>query len=113
MYDVTFHPGNLAPLLLGLAVFAGRYDRHVSTLDRRMRMQLALPFAAIGLAAIKFPPELMLYPGEWYALSPLRFALVGAAPCTSTGGGCTATRCSSSPRRRRWAPRGWGRPCGR
>src|SRR5207244_12855563 len=31
VYKVTFHPSNFAPLLLGLAVALGRFDRSVAT----------------------------------------------------------------------------------
>lgn len=78
VYKVAFHPSNLAPLLLGLAVWIGRYDWHVSTLAWRMRMHLALPFTAVALAAIKFPPELTFdVVGVWS--SPLRLTLIGAS----------------------------------
>jgi hypothetical protein len=77
VYKVTFHPSNLSPLLLGLAVWVGRYDWHVSTLAWRMRMQLVLPFTAVMLAAIKFPPDLLFeVAGVW--ISPLRLAGLGA-----------------------------------
>lgn len=77
VHKVTFHPSNLSPLLLGLAVWVGRYDWHVSTLAWRMRMQLVLPFTAVMLAAIKFPPELLFeVMGVW--VSPLRLAALGA-----------------------------------
>ncbi len=77
VYKVTFHSSNLSPLLLGLAVWVGRYDWHISTLAWRMRMQLVLPFTAVMLAAIKFPPDLLFdVMGVW--VSPLRLAALGA-----------------------------------
>jgi hypothetical protein len=41
---VPFHPANVAPMLLALAAWVGRYDTHVATLGWRMRMHLVLPF---------------------------------------------------------------------
>jgi hypothetical protein len=79
VYDVTFHPGNLAPLLLGMGVFAGHFDRRVSTLAPRMRLQLALPAVAIVLAGIRLSPEMIWDIPGWPALSPLRLALIAAA----------------------------------
>jgi hypothetical protein len=55
VYKVTFHPANIAPLLLGFAVLAGRADEHVGALAARMRLALILPRVAICLSAIKFP----------------------------------------------------------
>jgi hypothetical protein len=78
VYKVTFHPLNLAPLLIGLAVAIGRADQHVATLAWRMRMQLALPFVAIALSAIRFPHE-MMFPLAGVSISPLRIALAAAA----------------------------------
>ena len=83
MYKVPFHPSNLTPMLLGLAVWVGRYDWHVSTLAWRMRMQLALPFAAVALSAIslagKMPESPLAFEilGIWF--TPLRLALLGAS----------------------------------
>ncbi|HEV2295860.1 MAG TPA: hypothetical protein VGR35_18585 [Tepidisphaeraceae bacterium] len=78
VYEVSFHPSNLAPLLLGLAVWVGRYDSHVSTLAWRMRMHLVLPFTAVALAAIKFPPELT-FDLLGVGFSPLRLTLIAAS----------------------------------
>jgi hypothetical protein len=83
VYKVPFHPSNVAPMLLGLAVWVGRYDWHVSTLAWRMRMQLALPFAAVALSAIslagKMPESPLAFEilGIWF--TPLRLALLGAS----------------------------------
>lgn len=83
VYKVPFHPSNLTPMLLGLAVWVGRYDWHVSTLAWRMRMQLALPFAAVALSAIslagKMPESPLAFEilGIWF--TPLRLALLGAS----------------------------------
>ncbi|MEA2710948.1 MAG: hypothetical protein QOF78_3549 [Phycisphaerales bacterium] len=78
VYKVTFHPLNVAPLLIGLAVAIGHCDQHVATLASRMRIQLALPFVAIALSAIKFPPELV-FPFGGTEMSPLRLALLASA----------------------------------
>jgi hypothetical protein len=89
VHKVTFNPSNVAPLLLGFAVWVGRYDWHVSTLAWRMRMHLALPFAALALAAIAFP-------AKWHSpdltfqllgltFSPLRLTLLGAAAVYADG----------------------------
>jgi hypothetical protein len=77
VYKVIFHPADLAPLLLGMAVLVGRCDHHVTSLGWRMRMQLALPFVAVALSAIKFPPEMLFQVGPIH-VSPLRMALAGA-----------------------------------
>ena len=85
IYKVPFHPLNFAPLLLGFAVAVGHCDTHVATLAWRMRMQLALPFCAIGLSAIKFPTDLVFQstaggvPNAFLAMTPLRMALVASA----------------------------------
>lgn len=85
VYKVAFHPLNFAPLLLGLAVAIGHCDQHAATLAWRMRMQLALPFCAIALSAIRFPSELTLQlggngaPGTGLGITPLRTALVASA----------------------------------
>ena len=78
VYDVEFHPVNVAPLLLGLTVLVGRYDSHVSTLASRMRLQLALPLVAIGLAMIASEPDLVIS-GDVLDLSPLRLVLLAAS----------------------------------
>ena len=89
VHKVTFHPSNVAPLLLGFAVWVGRYDWHVSTLAWRMRMHLALPFAAVALAAIAFPskwqsPDLT-FDVLGLTFSPLRLTLLGAAAVYADG----------------------------
>ena len=78
VYKVTFQPANLSPLLLGVAVAAARFDRHVSTLATRMRLSMALPFAAVALAAIDFSKD----KGAGVSLtavSPLRLVLIASA----------------------------------
>ena len=78
VYKATFHPLNVAPLLLGLAVLIGHADSQVATLAARMRLQLVLPFVAVALSAIRFPAE-MIFPIGGTDFSPLRMALgVGA-----------------------------------
>jgi hypothetical protein len=82
---VTFHPLLVAPLLLGIAIAIGRCDQHVATLAWRMRMQLALPFCAVALSAIKFPSDLVFQlgggnvPGAGFGITPLRLTLVASA----------------------------------
>src|SRR5439155_27200348 len=39
VYNVRWYPANISPLLLGLAVAMGSYDRHVSSLAVRMRAE--------------------------------------------------------------------------
>jgi hypothetical protein len=77
VYKVTFHPLNLSPLLLGLAVAVGRSDQHATTAGWRMRMQLVLPFAAVAFSAIRFP-QAMVFTFAGVYVSPLRIALAGA-----------------------------------
>jgi len=77
IYKVTFHPANIAPLLLGIAFAVGRIDQHLASLLWRMRMQMALPFLAIGLAAIKFP-KAMVFDIHGTSLSPLRLVLLAS-----------------------------------
>jgi hypothetical protein len=77
VYKVVFHPADLAPLLLGMAVLVGHCDHHVTSLGWRMRMQLILPFVAVAMSAIKFPAE-MVFPLGPIQVSPLRVALAGA-----------------------------------
>jgi hypothetical protein len=76
IYKSLFHPADLAPLLLGCAVAIGRADQHVASLTWRMRMQMTLPFVAVALSAIKFPPEMVFYSA--HPISPLRMALLGS-----------------------------------
>ena len=78
VYGVTFHAANLAPLLLGMTVLAGRYDPHVTTLDARMRIQLAVPLLAIACAMIGSAPELTIFP-DALGLTPLRLTLLAAS----------------------------------
>jgi hypothetical protein len=77
VYKVTFHPLNLAPILLGFAVLCGHADQHVVTLATRMRLHLALPLVAIALSAIRFPRE-MAFPAGPVEISPLRLTLLVA-----------------------------------
>jgi len=79
VYKVTFHPANLAPLFLGLAVLAGHADEHMGTLGRRIRLQLVLPFVAVALSAIKFPHDLIFAITPGIDASPLRTALIVAS----------------------------------
>ena len=78
VYGVTFELANVAPLLLGLTVLAGRYDPSVATLASRMRLQLTVPLAAIVAAMIGYSEELLVDP-HGLALSPLRLTLAAAA----------------------------------
>jgi hypothetical protein len=85
IYKVPFHPLLCAPMLLGFAIAVGHCDTHVATLAWRMRMQLALPFCAIALSAIKFPTDLVFQlgggtvPNPFLSITPLRMALVASA----------------------------------
>jgi len=85
IYKVPFHPLNVAPLLLGLAIAVAHSDHHVATLAWRMRMQLALPFCAIALSAIRFPSDLVFQlggngaPNAGFGITPLRAILVASA----------------------------------
>lgn len=78
VYKVTFHPLNVAPLLIGVAVLAGHADRHVVHMAARMRLHLVLPFAAIALSAIPFPRDL-IFPMLGLDMSPLRLVLLVSA----------------------------------
>ena len=86
IYKVPFHPLNVAPMLLGFAIAIAHADTLVATRLWRIRMQLALPFCAIALSAIKFPTDL-IYPlggGGSFAnslvmITPLRIVLVASA----------------------------------
>lgn len=78
VYKCAFHPADVAPLLLGAAVAVGRCDRPIGDFALRFRLQLVLPFVAVALSAIKFPPELT-YAGTFgVTISPLRVALFAA-----------------------------------
>ena len=89
VHDVAFHASNLSPLLLGLAVWVGRYDWHVSTLAWRMRMHLALPFVAVALSAMAFRGKMPPAPMAWDVLglpiTPLRLALLAASVVYADG----------------------------
>lgn len=78
VYKVTFQPSNVSPLVLGAAVAAARFDRHVLSLAWRMRAALALPLVAIGLASIRFPQTMVVDIADLH-VSPLRLVLIAAA----------------------------------
>ena len=78
IYKVPFHPLNVAPMLIGLAVAIGHADAQAATRLWRMRMQLALPFCAIALSAIKFPSDLV-FAHPVVTITPLRMVLVASA----------------------------------
>jgi hypothetical protein len=77
VYKCDFHPANLAPLMLGLAVAVGRCDEHIATLSWRMRLHLMLPLVAIMLSAFEVPRS-MIFDLHGAAISPLRLAFFGA-----------------------------------
>jgi hypothetical protein len=79
IYKVEFHPANLAPLLLGLAVLAGHADEHPWTLGRRMQLQLGLPLLAVALSAYHMPRDLMFPLTHAIDGSPLRLSLIVAS----------------------------------
>ena len=76
VYKVRWYPANVTPLILGLAMALGAYDRHVISLATRMRAQLALPMLAI-LLSWDFPSGLT-FKLAGMSISPLRLALAGA-----------------------------------
>ncbi len=76
VYKVEFHPANVAPLLLGLAVLIGHADDHPWTLARRMQLQLGLPLLAIALSAYHMPRDLMFPLTHAIDASPLRLSLI-------------------------------------
>jgi hypothetical protein len=79
VYKVTFHPSDIAPLLIGLAFAIGRCDTHVTSLGWRMKLQLALPAVAVVLSAISLPREMIVFAFDGrVALSPLRAALLAS-----------------------------------
>jgi hypothetical protein len=77
VYAVRWEWANLTPLILGLAVCIGTMDRQVHTLAPRRRSQLALPVLAV-LFSLQFSQALIFGFGP-FVLSPMRFALAGAA----------------------------------
>ncbi|HEY8665239.1 MAG TPA: hypothetical protein VIL86_01180, partial [Tepidisphaeraceae bacterium] len=77
VYKVTFHPANLSPLLLAAAVWVGRSRIGRTAPWRIVNLPLALP-AAAALLSLSFPEALLIGHNPYWALSPLRLALVGA-----------------------------------
>ena len=77
VHKTPFYLANVAPMLLGLAVFIGRFERHEATKPRRMNLQLALPLAAMFLSAVAGSRSLY-FELLGVDLSPLSFALLGA-----------------------------------
>jgi hypothetical protein len=78
VYKVTFHPANVAPLLLGLAVLIGRADHRVSSLAWRMRLHMLLPAAAVALSMLA-PDDALAFHLLGAPWSPLRAALIASA----------------------------------
>jgi hypothetical protein len=76
VYKVRWYDANLAPLALGLALAFGLHDKHVFSLAMRMRLQLALPVAAVALS-VGFPSALM-FPLHGISMSPLRLVFLAA-----------------------------------
>lgn len=75
VYGVPLHPVHVAPLLLGLAILIGRSTRLPGFAVANL--QLALVAAAV-LMSLRFPSGLSAY-AFGVPVTPLRFALVGAA----------------------------------
>ncbi|HTL28372.1 MAG TPA: hypothetical protein VL282_04105, partial [Tepidisphaeraceae bacterium] len=76
VYKARWFPTNVAPLLLGLAIAFGTYDRHVVNLTFRLRAQILLPIAAIILS-LGTPPQLE-FGVAGIALTPLRLVFATA-----------------------------------
>jgi hypothetical protein len=76
VYKARWFPTNVAPLMLGLAVALGTYDRHVVNLTFRLRAQILLPIAAIVLS-LGTPPQLE-FGFAGIALTPLRLVFATA-----------------------------------
>jgi hypothetical protein len=74
VYKVEWYNANVAPLVLGLAVAIGAYDRHIVSLETRMRLQLSLPVVAMLLSTN--PVSALTFHGP-VELTPLRFAFIG------------------------------------
>jgi hypothetical protein len=77
VYNVRWYPANVTPLLLGLAIAVGSYDRHVKSLAARMRAQLMLPQLGL-LLSIGFPSALV-FTTAGVTFSPLRLTLLAMA----------------------------------
>ncbi|HWB55291.1 MAG TPA: hypothetical protein VG722_13900 [Tepidisphaeraceae bacterium] len=77
VYKTPFYSEDLAPLLLGMAVFVARCDRHEFTARLRIRLHVIFPAVAI-LLSISHDPffSFHLAGGLW---TPMRLACVAAA----------------------------------
>ena len=76
VYALHFHPANLAPVLLGLAVLLTRW-RGAFGRNFLFGSQAMLTGVAV-LISMPFPPELLLHVGS-HVVSPLRLALAGSS----------------------------------
>jgi hypothetical protein len=76
VYKARWFPSNVAPLMLGLAIALGTYDRHVINLTFRIRAQILLPIIAIILS-LGSPPQLDFTIFGIY-LTPLRLVFATA-----------------------------------
>ena len=74
---MRWYSANTTPLVLGLAVAIGMYDRHVTNIAARMRAQLLLPIVAI-LGAMPTPGQLVFVFGG-ATFTPMRLTLIAAA----------------------------------
>ena len=76
VYAIEFHPANLAPVLLGLAVlltrWRGQFSRRFIAGSQAMLAGLAV------IISTPFPPELLLQVGS-HVISPLRLTLTASA----------------------------------
>jgi hypothetical protein len=77
VYDVSLHAADVAPVLLGLAVMVASVPSGVLKYRKRMRVEFALPLAAIGMS-MSFPDELA-FRATGFELGPLRLILLGSA----------------------------------
>jgi len=76
VYKARWFPTNVAPLLLGLAIALGTYDRHVVSLTFRLRAQILLPIAAIVLSL--GTPYQLEFGFAGISLTPLRIVFATA-----------------------------------
>jgi len=83
VYNVRWYAANSTPLLLGLAVAVGMYDRHVTNMTARMRTQLLLPVLAI-IGSLSTPGQLV-FDLAGVTFTPLRLTLLGAAAVYAHG----------------------------
>lgn len=76
VYKTSFYSEDLTPILLGLAVFAARYDRHEFTRTLRLRAHIMLPIAAVVFSLSQEPFFTVHFLGHVW--TPMRIAFAGA-----------------------------------